>query len=382
MTKEEIDALVEARISEGRTIDYKEKIGNLGTEEVKLDLLKDVASFANTAGGRIFFGISERRDEANRQTGDPEEAVGLSDFNSDAEVSRIENILSTGIEPRFGITTEVVDGFPDGPVLILHIPLSWAGPHMVRDGRFYARDNTGKKPMDYHMIRNSFVSFLSLNEAVRTFHRERIREIFEDKTPRPIEPGARLVIHALPVSAFVPATRTLISISELQKHAQLVSFGDVYRGRANLDGWLVPHKSEMGTEECVQMFRNGVLERVHTGFAAREGRERWVNGNVVNSTLRRGIQGFLDTLRSLRMEPPIIVMVAFKGLAGHRLSYYFPGYRLQSWRPMPGEFDRDEFVLPEVVCERLDSPSDDLIQELLDIFWQAGGAEATPADVV
>jgi hypothetical protein len=40
-----------------------------------------------------------------------------------------------------------------------------------------------------------------------------------------------------------------------------------------------------------------------------------------------------------------------------------------------GGFDRDEVVLPEMVWEDRESPADALIEELVDIFWQAGGSD-------
>ncbi len=382
MEKSDIDALISTPVSETRTIDYKESLGDLNSEEGKLKLLRDVASFANTAGGTIYFGISELRDAKNEQTGVPDAALGLAGFNLDFEVKRIESTLATGIEPRVSITLEVIDGFQRGPILALRIPQSWAGPHMARDGRFYARDNAGRKPMDYHMIRNSFISLLSLNEEVRSFQRERVKAIFENRTPLPLEPGARLVMHALPISAFIPATRRLIPIGELAKQADKVCFRDVYRGRANLEGWLIPHKSEGGTKEYIQLFRTGIMERVHTGFTLEERGEHVVIGNDIMEILTKGIRGFLNAQRSLGIEPPVVVMIAVKGVAGHRLVHSEASYYgVIASRTFPGGFDRDEFALPEMYCEALDSPNDDLIRELLAILWQASGSVENPPDI-
>lgn len=375
MEKSDIDALVTDRIREVRTIDYKEIIGNLGEERVKVELLRDVASFANTMGGVIYFGVKERRADNGRHTGEPESACGLEGFNGDEDIRRIENILATGIEPRVWIETEEVKGFEKGPVLALRVRQSWAGPHMVRDGRFYARDNTGKKPMDYHMIRNSFISFLALNEEIRSFQRDRVKAILEDRTPLRLDSDARLVIHALPVSAFNPVTRRLIPINELENRAGMVSFGSTRRGRANLDGWVVPHTSKGGTKEYVQMFRNGILERVHTGFTWDECGEQYVIGRDIIEMLVKGVRGLLDTQRSLGIQPPIIVMVAVKGVAGRKLTHSTQGF------VFTGTFDRDEFVLPEMICEDFDAPNDNLIQELVNIFWQAGGSNEEAPDI-
>jgi hypothetical protein len=379
MQKIEIDALVSERTRESRTLDYKESLEDLRTEKAKVDLLCDVASFANTIGGSILVGVTEERDSKNEQTGVPEVALGLANFNHDFELKRIENILATGIEPRVGITPEIIDGFHDGPVLALHIRPSWVGPHMVRNGRFYGRDNTGRKLMDYHMIRNSFISFLSLNEAVRSFQRERVGAIFEGKAPVHINAKSLLVIHALPISAFVPAATRNIPLDDLQGQAYRFGFGTyIPRGRPNLDGLLLvqPFNSG-GCYQYVQAFRHGVFEKVHADIAGVDRGVAVVSGKYVAEIIETTVRGFLEAQRELGLDAPVVLMVTIKGVLGHRIAEGGGGHLLRLRDQAC--FDRDELAFPEFLCDDLQGPYDSLINDLLNIFWQAGGlSEGAP----
>jgi hypothetical protein len=222
------------------------------------------------------------------------------------------------------------------------------------------------------------VTFPPLTESLRSFYRDRIAAIFRGDTPVPLGRSARLVIHTLPVSAFAPGTRRSLPWSDLQRYGAELCFKEVLRGRTNVDGYVMPQRSETQSMEYVQMFRTGVLERVHTGFTWEDvDGNAFVVGEDIVQIMRSGVSGMLATERALGIEPPIVVLVAVKGVRGRVLTYGDKAAR--SLQGSPGEgFDRDRFVLPEVICEDLDSPYDPLIEELLTVFWQAAGIEAPP----
>ena len=377
MKKSDIDALVSTPVPEGRTIDYKESLGCLSSDKGKSEFLRDVSSFANTAGGTIYFGITEARDGSNQQTGVPEAALGLAGFNPEAEISRIENILATGIEPRVSISPEIVVGFPNGPVLALRIHQSWTGPHMAREGRFYARDNTGKKPMDYHMIRDSFLAFKSLANDVRAFHEARRKSIFSRAA---VPPTSIFILHALPVSAFVPVTQRSLSVSEMRTMAESLSPISYPLRRPNLDGLLLDRAVQAASlAEYVQIFRTGVLERILVGFTGEysDGGQPSipvVYEEVVGRFIRETIASFLSAQRTLALAAPIVLMIAAKGVFGRKL---IPGQPTSvhsiHLRDSQESFDRDYLLFPEIVCEDLETDFGGISRQFLSLFWQAGG---------
>ena len=71
-------------------------------------------------------------------------------INAGREILRLESMIRDGIKPRIaGIHLRSVDGFADGPVLLVRIPKSYTAPHMVTfqdHSRFYSRNSGGKIP--------------------------------------------------------------------------------------------------------------------------------------------------------------------------------------------------------------------------------------------
>jgi hypothetical protein len=91
----------------------------------KREFLADIVSFANAAGGDILYGIDAKN-------GIPTSAFGTNAFDADATTLRLENMIRDGGSPRItGVQIRIVEGFRDGPILMLRIPKSWAAPHMV-----------------------------------------------------------------------------------------------------------------------------------------------------------------------------------------------------------------------------------------------------------
>lgn len=160
ITKADIESLVENEVGEGKNIDYKLELPGRSDGDKK-DFLADVTSFANSGGGDIIFGLRERVDGEGKNTGIPDEAVGLPDVNLDQETLRLESSIREGIAHRIpGIQPlkEIV-GFPSGSVFILRIPKSWASPHMItfqNTSRFYSRTSNGKYQMDVMKFERRF----------------------------------------------------------------------------------------------------------------------------------------------------------------------------------------------------------------------------------
>lgn len=197
-----IESLISNEVRESRTLDYKEKLPG-GKNEDKKEFLADVSAMANAAGGDIVYGIAEKREEG-RPTGIAETISGLGGVNLDAESLRLESIIRDGLDPRInGIQFWAVDGFENGPVLVLRIPKSYQAPHMVKSGdsRFYSRHGSGKYSLDVTQIRSAFALSDSLPEKIRRFRDERIGRIVADELPVPLTPHPKTVLHLLPFSA-------------------------------------------------------------------------------------------------------------------------------------------------------------------------------------
>ena len=94
----DLNDLIKCSVRESKILDYKLKC-ELSTGDKKKEFLYDVSSFANTDGGVIIYGIKDKQ-KNKKNTGEPEEIVGIGNVNFDQEQTRIENIIRTGIEPK------------------------------------------------------------------------------------------------------------------------------------------------------------------------------------------------------------------------------------------------------------------------------------------
>ena len=210
ITKEDIDSLVTNEVKEGRVIEYKQALpGNADKE--KKEFLADVSSFANAAGGDLLFGVVEKRDAKNEQTGIPDSVPGLASVTPDQEIRRLDSMIQAGIGPRIAsVRIRAIEGFTAGPVLLVRVPKSFSAPHMVTfqdHSRFYSRNNGGKYTLDVTEIRSAFALSESLPEKVRRFRDERIARIVAGETPIAVCEDPKIILHLLPVAALDMATK-------------------------------------------------------------------------------------------------------------------------------------------------------------------------------
>src|SRR5258707_11196562 len=203
INKNDIQSLVDAKKSERRTLDYKLQLpGNSDAD--KREFLYDVSSFANAAGGDLVYGIADEKDATGKATGLPASADGLTLPNPSDAIARLENVVRDGIDPRIqGIQWQRVDGFSNGPVIVMRIPKSLTGPHMVvfgGMGRFYSRNSTGKYPLDVGEIRSAFMESTAIGDRLRAFRRKRVEHIMGLLAPLGQMPIAKTVLHLIPLS--------------------------------------------------------------------------------------------------------------------------------------------------------------------------------------
>ncbi len=183
--KDDLNLLVTNGVAEGRSIEYKRELPVRGADGTR-EFLADISSFANGSGGDMVFGVVEA-------DGKPQSIPGLARINADQEIARLESLHRDGIEPRLrGVHMRAIEGFSDGPAIVVRIPRSWAGPHMIKGSpRFYSRNSNGKAPLDVTEIRTAFLHSLGLADRIREFRDDRIGRILAGETPVPLTSSAR-----------------------------------------------------------------------------------------------------------------------------------------------------------------------------------------------
>jgi hypothetical protein len=199
LSEGDLQTLQESEVGEGILLDYKRELYGSSDFEKK-EFLKDVSSFANTAGGHIIIGIVE-------DGGLPTEIIGL-DANLDAEKLRLENLLRDRMEPRIvGIRMLPVPLANGRRALVIRIPKSWNPPHAVLQNRsrlVYARNSAGVHEASVDEMRTMFTAGAALLERAHEFQRSRMAEIQNKNGPfsNLVGEGGRMVLHIIPFSAF------------------------------------------------------------------------------------------------------------------------------------------------------------------------------------
>lgn len=129
LTDAMIDAAVEQGISESQDLDWKTELPPQ-REFKQSDHLKDIAAFANAAGGMLVFGVDEEEKAAVRRMD-----AGECDENYERT---IQQVCMTAITPPvFGVRTYRVGDGPTRAVALV-VPPSVLGPHLIYKGNQFA----------------------------------------------------------------------------------------------------------------------------------------------------------------------------------------------------------------------------------------------------
>ena len=379
--KPDIDALVESKKAERRTLEYKAELP-LGTDEPRREFLSDVASFANSAGGDILYGVTDERDEKGQPTGVPLDACGLA-ANETSEQLRLENMIRDGIAPRIaGIQIKAIPGFAKGSVIVVRIPRSWAAPHMVTFknlSRFCARNSAGKYQLDVGEIRSGFALSESLPEKIRAFRTERLAKIISAETPVPFAPNCATVLHLLPISAIEGRSGIDVSKEALRltmNLAPLMSRG--WSNRFNPDGFLTFDDREWGEPKrrastYVQVFRSGAVEVADQRMLIRQipQFDKIIPMGAFEKYLIDGVERFVRFQHDIGVVPPIVLMLSLVGVKDFALTV---GPR--EWTDT--KIDREVLLVPDLLIEDFNSPFDVLLRPAIDFIWQSAGLADSP----
>lgn len=372
----DIDRLIKGSVSEGRYIEYKRELpSNSDTDKKKL--LAAVASFANTNGGTIVYGVDAPKGVPNPNM------VGLDKLSDDAiadwdaEILRLNHIILSGLDPRIPAVDLRRITFDDGDsALVIRVNQSWIRPHIIsfKDWcRFYARSSAGRYLMDIDEIRAAFLDAASVLEGIREFREERLSAFKSDEPPLEVNLGPKLLVHFVPFGALRPGQ--LVDLTPLNDSPPITLSESNSSAHPNLDGFISYRETRGEVRSYVQVFRNGIVEMGDRyAFALGEMLEReYVNAALLESRIVKATIRALHVLEGLGVAPPVLAAAALQDAKGYSVSSRVSG------ADGPATIPRQTADFGSVVFENLDETVPTILRPLLDNIYRSGGFPGSPS---
>lgn len=367
ITLDDLQRLLENRVNEGKTIEYKQAL-SVGSDGDKIRFLRTVSSFANTAGGDLLYGVDAK-------DGIPGALPGLQQPNEDDIKLRLESLLRDGIEPRIpGIQFHFVTVGENCAVLIVRTRKSWNGPHRVRlagHAHFYGRNSSGAYQLDVGELRTAFTLSAGIAERIRAFRADRLMKIESGQTPVPIVKAATMVLHLVPLLAFSSPPPNRISLDGNERNAFHPFVRSGWSTNVNLDGYVLFTDRGQDSNAYTQLFRSGMVESVavfepHEG----EGYPPSLPSGLIEEQLIQALPRFTQALISKDIEPPYFLFLSFLKAQGYQLATA-ERFLVRS----DVLTDRDSLLLPEVEIEQVAFDPAAVLRPIFDMLWNAFGYE-------
>ena len=367
VTYTDLAQLKENQVAEGFLYEYKLQTYG-GSDDDKREALKDVTSFANSAGGHIVIGMDE-------QQGLPTDLLGIT-VDVDEEIRRLDNLFRDCIEPRIiGLRMRSI-ALQNGRVAILiRIPNSWARPHRAsykNTRRYFVRNSAGAHEASVEELRAMFTTGMTMHEQARSFREVRTGLIVSGQAPVPVHAGGRMILHIVPVSAFTGNVQ--IDMRPLPGGTYLPPLTKTgYNHSHNVDGFLT--FGNVVEEGYLQLFRNGTIETVATGLLRQDRSGHPVcYAPYLEQIILSAADVYLEALSKLDVPPPLIFTVTLEGMQG-ALVLVGPG----SAAEFP-EIRQPRVYLPEVVFDDYGSQAQyrRRLRPVVDAVWNAAGTAGSP----
>jgi hypothetical protein len=362
-SEQDLTNLIQNEVIENQTLEYKKAI-SLDQKLAKTEFLRDVSSFANAVGGHLIIGIDE-------VDGKPASVSPVSNVSAEDLIQQIKQLCSAHIEPKLvGIQYQPIN-IQGGFVLVMWIPKTWSGPHMVKmeEDRFWVRHANGKERMTVPELRASYLLSQSVAERMRSFRVRRLASIVAEETPIPLIGDAKVVLHILPLSAFDQTSEVDISKFDQGPLVARPMHLERWSSGFNFDGHYAGSlETHVASTDYIQVFRNGCIELANTSLLLPH-REQKLFTRTLEITLAKALSESLSLLANLGLGPPAFGMVSLLNVRGYSMEID-PRFQTSYGR----RCDRQQILLPDFeIKEFLHPASHILLKQSSEILWQSCG---------
>lgn len=365
----DLQQLIEASTPESKRIEFKRALPE-ANDQGKVKFLKSVTALANTQGGDLIYGM-EATD------GVPQRLRPLEMASADTVLQRLESLCADGVSPRLkGVQYRFVSLADGGEVLLIRVAKSWNSPHRVTTGghaHFYGRNAAGAYQLDVRELRQAFTLSGSVAERIRAFRADRLLKLGNGDAPVSLLPGARVVLHVVPLQSLTSELCVEITSRDQQQMQALQQVcppgSSGCSQRFNLDGRLTYSGDDNETSRAYALlFRSGIIEAVQV-WDEWNG-EKILPGLAYERDIISALQAYLTALPELGVTTPAYIFLSLLGVNGHR-------FAVDNRRFMGRDryADRDALVLPEILIEDWAADPAETMRPVFDMIWNAFGYE-------
>lgn len=358
----DLQRLVDDGVRESRAIGYRSRLDD--DDGDLCELLADVSSFANTAGGQLVVGMKS-------EDGVPVELVGVE--ASVLGAARIEHALRDGLDPGIaGLHVQVVALPGNGAAAVIQVARSLAGPHMVTfKGRrgFYARSSIGRHPMDVTELRTAFLESREFVDRARRWRRQRLWRLGAEELP--VRASAELPTLALHLVPFSSAAGPRHDMTELSRMLLGPVGASGLGSRYNFDGFFTYDTLDRGIAGAyLQFFSNGCVETVNA-HAGGDGSKRLPMLGLEQAVLD-ATGSYLGALAELGASPPVAIMLTLANVRDYVMAVS------EAYPEVQHPIDRESLVVPEVVVSAFGEWRPSVMKPAFDAIWNAAGWPSCP----
>lgn len=370
---QDLQSLVKNEVAEGKTIEFKESLPD-DADKPKKKFLAEISAFANTSGGDLLYGIRE-------ENGIAKEVIGIDGSDVEGIILKYESLIRDGLEPRIQCNTHSINLNNGKIVLLFRVKKSWISPHRVifqGHDKFYARSSAGKYPLDTMELKSAFNLSDTLIDKIEKFRIDRISALIADNTPVNFEPGAKTILHIIPLEAFRPnASVDIYQIAENtdgRKKFRPIKSHDTESSKFNFDGLVInARKSDGKSYSYVQLFRNGIIEAVDFIRIHNNGKGKIsIPHRIFEESLLGALPRYLSGLQKLDVHPPLMIFLTLTGVNGYEMGLGNTCLAAKSHK-----IDRDVLSL-EDYRETYDVEPTDILLPMFNRIWNACGHKGSP----
>ena len=157
----------------------------------------------------------------------------------------------------------------------------------------------------------------NITDRIRNFRHQRLEMILSGETPINMNPGAKIVLHIIPIGAFDPASN--LDIASIKQRLPSPLCGTEWEYRYNFDVLLCTWQSQLS---YTQTFRNGIIEAVDAyllGSVGSDGSSTIPSVQYEKKVIEK-LSEYISIQNRLGIEPPFFIMLSLLNVKGYLMS--------------------------------------------------------------